>query len=230
MSTSDFRRADFPPAGLFNGLTSQEVDLALSAAKLRRYRAKSVIYRQGEPAQHHLLLREGRARYFYQTSNGKKLILRWILPGYSFGLAGLSPQTDHYLVGTEAVQDSVVLAWETRSMRALEQRLPRLLENGFIITYHLFSWYIATHAALCSQTAQERLSHVLFEYSTMIGRKVPEGFEFDATNEELANAANVNLFTVSRLMSAWHKRKLIQKLRGRVVLRHPNRLFQPVRN
>jgi len=61
--------------------------LVLAAARLRRYPAKSVIYRQADPAENVLLLREGRARYFYETANGKKLILRWLIPGYTFGLA-----------------------------------------------------------------------------------------------------------------------------------------------
>jgi CRP-like cAMP-binding protein len=142
MSNAALRRADFPPAELFRGLTPQEVDLAMNAAKQRRYRAKSVIYHQGEPTQYFLLLREGRARYFYQTENGKKLILRWILPGYSFGLAALSSPMDHYLVSAEAVQDSVVAAWDARTIRALTQQVPRLTENGLFATHYLFSWYI----------------------------------------------------------------------------------------
>jgi CRP/FNR family transcriptional regulator, nitrogen oxide reductase regulator len=224
--TSDFAKTEFPPARLFDGLTHEEVDLVLSAAKLHRYGANSVIYRQGESADHFLLLREGRARYFYRTPNGKKLILRWILPGYAFGWAGLSRELDHYVVSAETVQDSVVLAWDTRTIHALTQRLPRLLENGFFIVGYLLSWYVAAHAALCSRTAQERLSHVLFEYSTKIGRKVAEGFEFDATNEELATAAHVTPFIAKRLLTAWERKKLIQKVGGSIVLRCPERLFQ----
>jgi CRP/FNR family transcriptional regulator, nitrogen oxide reductase regulator len=229
MSISHLRGAEFPPAELFEGLLPQEVDLALSAAKLRRYRARSVIFRQGESAQYSFVLREGRARYFYDTKNGKKLILRWILPGYSFGLAGMLRRMDTYLVGVETTQDSLVLAWDARSIQALKQQLPRLAENALYITNFLFSWYIGAYAALCSESAQERLSHILFEYATKLGRKVAEGFEVDATNEELAEAANVTPFTTSRLMSAWAKRKLLQKLRGKILLRYPERLFHAVK-
>jgi hypothetical protein len=50
---------------------------------------------------------------------------------------------------------------------------------------------------MCSETAQERLSHVLFEYATKVGRKVAEGFEIDATNEEYFrdSSSGVHLFS-----------------------------------
>jgi len=217
---------DFPPVELFRGLTPQEVHLVLAAAKLRRYPAKSVIYRQADPAEHVLLLREGRARYFYETGNGKKLILRWLLPGYAFGFAGVLGQMPEYLVGVEAVQKSVVSVWDTRTFRGLARRLPQLVENGLFITSFSIDWYIAAHAALCSQTAQERLSHILFEYATKIGRKVAGGVEVDATNQELADAANVSHYTTSRLISAWERTGLLQKQRGKIMVRSPEGIFQ----
>jgi len=218
--------ADLPSAELFRGLTSQEVHSVLGAARLRRYPAKSVIYHQADPAKHVLLLREGRARYFYETGNGEKLILRWLLPGYTFGLGGMLLQMPKYLVGVEAVQDSLVSVWDTRSFRGLARRLPQLVENALFITSYSFGWYIAAHAALCSQSAQERLAQILFEYATKVGRKVPGGIELDATNEELADAANVTHFTASRLISAWARTGLVQKQRGKIMLCSPERLFQ----
>jgi CRP/FNR family transcriptional regulator, nitrogen oxide reductase regulator len=220
------RTADLPPAELFRGLAPQEVHLVLAAARLRRYPAKSVIHRRADLAEHVLLLREGRARYFYETRNGKKLILHWLLPGYTFGLAGIVRQMPEYLVGVEAVQDSVVSVWDTRTFRGLARRLPQLVENALFITSFSFDWYIAAHAALCSQTAQERLSHILFEYATKAGRRVAGGIEVDATNQELADAANVTHYTTSRLISAWEKAGLLQKQRGKIMVCSPERLFQ----
>jgi len=36
-----------------------------------------------------------------------------------------------------------------------------------------------------------------------IGRKCPDGIDLEITNEQLANTANITLFTTSRLMSEW---------------------------
>ena len=46
-----------------------------------------------------------------------------------------------------------------------------------------------------------------------------EGIEVNVSNEELANEANVTIFTVSRLLSEWQRKGLLVKSRGRVVIR-----------
>ena len=221
-----FRDVDVPPGTeLLRGLKPPEVDLVLTSATRRRYLAKSVVYRQGDANQSVMLLREGRARFFYETHNGKKLILRGILPGDVFGLGGLVSRIPHYLAGVEAVQDCIVFVWAGPDIRALARRLPQLLENTLYISDNYLSWYIATHAALCSQTARERLAHILFVQSISHGRKVAGGTEVEATNEELADAANITHYTTSRLMSEWEKRGLIHKRRGKVTLCGPESLF-----
>jgi hypothetical protein len=52
----------------------------------------------------------------------------------------------------------------------------------------------------------------------LIGQKVPGGLEVDATNEELANAANITQFTASRLLSEWQRNRAVLKRRGKILL------------
>lgn len=90
-------------------LGRHDIDSILGAAKSRRVSAKSVITYQGEPADCFILLWKGRARYLFETSNGKKLILVWITPGEFFGGAALAARPFNYLLSAEAVRNSVVL-------------------------------------------------------------------------------------------------------------------------
>ena len=102
MSTLEFQAGNVcPNIELLRGLKRQEVDLILAAARVRRVPAKSVMTYQGEPADRLLLLSKGRARYFFETPNGKKLILIWITPGHAFGGAALVPRASTYLLSTE---------------------------------------------------------------------------------------------------------------------------------
>jgi CRP-like cAMP-binding protein len=87
------------------------------------------------------------------------------------------------------------------------------------------SWYVSTHAALTSQTARERLANILLGYAPSVGRKVSGGIELDVTNEELAEAANINPYTASRLISEWQRTGAIRKHRGKILLRSGKRLF-----
>ena len=210
---------------LLRGLGQKEIDLILAAAKRRRFSAKSVMTYQDEPADHLLLLWKGRARYFFETRNGKKLILRWITPGDIFGGAALVSRPSTYIVSTEAVRDSVVLLWDGPTIRALARRFPELLENAIFLAADYFSWYVAAHAALTSKTAQERLAHVLLELAPSIGQKVAGGIELDVTNEELANSANITPYTTSRMVSEWQRSGAIRKHRGKIIIRSPERFF-----
>jgi CRP-like cAMP-binding protein len=226
MSALKFRDVDAPPSiELLRELKKQEIDFVLSAARLRRFSSKSVMTKQGEPADQLFLLWTGRARYFFETANGKRVNLRWITPGHTFGEAALASPPSSYLVSTEAVRDSTALVWYSSTIRDLAQRLPQLLENIILSALDYLSWYVAAHAALTSQTARERLAHVVLGYAPSIGKEGIEGIELDVTNEELAHAANITPYTTSRLMSEWQKTGAIRKQRGKILLRSPKRLF-----
>jgi CRP-like cAMP-binding protein len=215
-----------PNVQLLKGLKPHEIELICAAARTRRVPAKSAITYQGEPADHLLVLWKGRARYFFETPNGKKLILMWITPGQAFGGAALVQRASTYLLSTEAVHDSVVLIWDGPTIRGFARQFSQLLENAIISAVDYLSWYIAAHAALCSENARQRLASVLLGYTSSMGQRVSGGIEFDISNTELANAANITPYTASRILSEWQKSGTIRKLRGKIVVRSTERLFR----
>ena len=226
MTVPEFRAVDVPKGTeLLSGLRPQEVHSLLAAGRTRRFSAKSVITHQGEPADNLLLLWKGRARCFYETADGKKLIHIWMTPGHIFGGAALVSRPSIYLVSTEAVQDSVVLVWDGGTIRTLARRYPRIMENALSIAANYISWYVVALAALTSQTARERLAGVLLGYVSSIGQKVAGGFELELTNEEVADSASITPYTTSRILSEWQKAGAIQKRRGKILLASPERFF-----
>jgi CRP-like cAMP-binding protein len=66
----------------------------------------------------------------------------------------------------------------------------------------------------------------LANLSAGIGQKVQGGVELDIRNEELANEAHISLFTASRLLSAWQRQGILEKRRGKILLRFPSRLLR----
>jgi CRP/FNR family transcriptional regulator, nitrogen oxide reductase regulator len=206
------------------GFSPFDLKVILAAARHRHLPANSVVTNQGDPADHLFLLTRGRARFFLNTPEGKKIILFWLTPGEVIGGAALVSSPTLYLASTETVKDSSMLVWDRAAIRNLASRYPRLLENGLPIAYDYFAWYIADHVALVANTARQRLARVLVYLAQTIGKRVPDGYEFDATNEELSAAANVTPFTASRLLSGWQSVGAVLKSRGKVLLRSPERL------
>jgi CRP-like cAMP-binding protein len=144
-------------------------------------------------------------------------------PGEICGGAALVSRPE-YLVSTEAVEDSCSLVWDRKIIRRLAERYPRLVENALLITFDYLAFYRATHVSLTCHNARQRLAHVLASLASGIGKKVPGGLELNVRNEELANEANVTLFTASRLLNEWQRMGIVEKSRGKVLVRSPERL------
>jgi CRP-like cAMP-binding protein len=180
---------------------------------------------QGQTGNQVFLLASGRARHFFITEGGQKILLNWLVPGDLFGAyAGLLRPIPS-LFGAETVKDCDALVWDRDAIRSLIARYPRILDNGLSIAGRYLAWFLVAHVALSCHTAQQKLAHVLAGLSKGIGQRVPNGFVLDITNEELAYSANVTLFTVSRFMSRWQRQGILQKSRGKILLSSPQRLF-----
>ena len=207
------------------GLTTADRDRVIAAASRRDLRANSVAVHQGDPANFMFLLFTGRARHFYLTPQGKKIVLFWLAPGQIFGAGALLSGPTQYLVGTEILKDSRVLVWHRSRIRALAARVPRLLDNALSVANDYLIWYLAAHTSLVSHTAEQRLAHVVTTLARGFGQKVPSGTCLDLTNEQLANAANVTIFTASRVLNRWQRKGAVVKTRRHLLLRLPEQLF-----
>ncbi len=207
------------------GLAEPEVDAVLTAARQRQYMANSVVTNQDHPADHLFLILTGRGRHFFITPDGQKTLLLWLPPGEVFGGAAFLSKPVPYLVSTEIVMDSCVLVWDRAAVRSVAAQYPRLVENALLIAYDYLVVYRAMHVALTCHTARQRLAAVLVNLASGIGHEVPGGIELDVNNEELANEANVTLFTASRLLSEWQRNGMVVKNRGKVLLRSPAQLL-----
>jgi len=212
-----------PP--LLQVLGKAEVEFVVSAAAQRRCQRGAVLSTEGEAADQFFMLVSGRARYFTLTEDGRRVILRWLLPGDVFGAMAIMHAPDVYLVSTEAVRDSELLVWSRADMRRLVLRHTRLLENVLTTASVYFRWYITAHLAMIAHSAPQRLARVLLRLSKDIGRPVEEGIALDVTNEELADAAHITRFSTSRLLSDWQRKGILSKRRGRLVLTSSERLF-----
>jgi CRP-like cAMP-binding protein len=217
--------ADQLESRFLDGLSEADRAKVLAAASRRLMRANSVAVNQGDPADYLFLLTRGRARHFYITSQGKKIILFWLTPGQIFGGSALLSTPAEYLVGTEMLKDSCLVVWHRDEIRALAARVPRLLDNALSIATDYLTWYLAAYTSLVSDSAEQRLAQVLVTLAHGFGCRVSGGTRIELTNEQLANAANITPFTASRIISSWHRSGAIVKTRGHLLLRHPERLF-----
>ena len=211
-----------------DGVDAADVKTILGAGTLRRFPARSVMISQGYPAGHLFLLLTGRARRFFLTHDGQKIVLLRVLSGDVFGEMVILDRPANYLVSVEAITNSSALVWSRSTIRSLCERYPRLVRNCFSTSVDYLIYYRAAHVSLICNSAPQRLARILANLAEGIGHAVPGGVELDIRNEELANEANVSVFTASRLLSAWQREGILLKRRGKVLLRFPNRLWHRI--
>jgi CRP-like cAMP-binding protein len=80
--------------------------------------------------------------------------------------------------------------------------------------------------ALVTDTAEHRLAYTLTQLGTRTGHLLSDGLEVNVKNEDLASLADISLFTASRLLKNWERQGALEKNRGRVLIRCPEKLLE----
>jgi CRP-like cAMP-binding protein len=210
------------------GLAPEEVAEIVGAASLRRFHARTVVTREGHDAEKLFLFLEGRGRSFATTAKGEKVIILGIFPGDVIGGRTALREPMKYLVSSETVVDSAALMWSRDRFLPFLTKYPRVLENGLLTASDYLESYQELLIAASYDTAGKRVARALEGWAKSVGKTVDEGLGLHINNEDLANQANVTIFTVSRLLSEWQRKGLLVKSRGKVVIRTPVELVDSV--
>jgi CRP-like cAMP-binding protein len=211
--------------GLFKGLGNREICAIRTAATKRTFEASQIIKDAEQPAMHLFLVEVGYVDYFVLTNDGREILLRRLVPGNAFGCAALLTEPNGYFGTARAVHKTEMLLWEHRVVRQLAAAYPRLVENALHASLHYLALYAKRHIRLVSNTAQEKVAHALTNLGSRTGHVLPGGVEVDIKNEDLASLADVNFYTVSRILAAWESQKVVSKSRGKVLIRCPERML-----
>jgi CRP-like cAMP-binding protein len=208
------------------GFATHDLAVVLGAATPRRFHARSLIASEGHCADKVFLVLEGLARTFTTTRRGEKVVLLWIPPGELSGGRAFLSKPMEYMVSTETVRDSLALVWSRNAILPLAKQYPRLMENALLIASDYVESYRDLHVGASYDSASQKVSRVLGNLAEGMGQKGFDGTVLNISNEELANEANVTIFTVSRLLSKWQRKGLLVKSRGSVIVRAPEELIR----
>ena len=184
------------------------------------------MFEQGEDAHSFFVLLHGHVRATKMTPAGQQIVVRYVTPGETFGVAMAIGLTKYPATAT-AVDDSVVLAWPSADMAApggaaslacgehAADRRCRLQETHTRVL------------EMSTEQVERRVAHALLRLAQQAGRKVEQGVEIDfpISRQDIAEMTGTTLHTVSRILSGWEQQGLVEGGRQRIVLREPHRLF-----
>jgi CRP-like cAMP-binding protein len=212
---------------LFAGLDAAALDAILSEARTARYAKNAAVFEQGEDAHSFFVLLHGHVRASKMTPAGEQVVVRYVGPGEAFGVAKAIGLTRYPATAT-AVDDSVVLVWPSAAWPRLVARHPALAANALQTVGSRLQETHTRVIEMSTQHVERRVAHALLRLAKQAGRKVEHGVEIDfpISRQDIAEMTGTTLHTVSRTLSAWEQRGLIESGRQRIVLRDPHKLFE----
>ena len=215
--------ADLP---LFSGFKSEELEEILREARSARHPRNTAIFEQGEDAHSFFLLLHGHVRASKTTSTGEQIVVRYIAPGETFGIA-MAIGLTRYPATATAVDDSVVLAWPTGTWPRLIERFPQLAANTLQTVGSRLQESHTRMLEMATQQVEQRVAHALLRLAKQSGKKLDQGIEIDfpISRQDIAQMTGTTLHTVSRILSGWEQLGLVESGRQRIVLREPHKIF-----
>jgi CRP-like cAMP-binding protein len=153
-------------------------------------------------------------------------VVRYVGPGEIFGVA-TAIGLPRYPATATAVDDSVVLAWPSAIWPRLVAKFPALAVNTLQTVGSRLQETHTRVIEMSTQQVEQRVAHALLRLAKQSGRKVEHGVEIDfpISRQDIAQMTGTTLHTVSRILSGWESRGLIESGRQRIVLREPHKLF-----
>lgn len=209
--------------GLFGGLDREALVDVVSRARTRRVEKGTRIFSQGEEAVACYALIEGRVKILQSGPGGEHLVVRFINPGEMFGTLAVYTGGG-YPADAEAVTDCVEISWPSTVMTELMLHYPQIGLNMISIIGRRLREVQNRLREAASERVERRIARALLRLLQHGGRRTDTGVEIDfpLSRQDLAEMTGTTLHTVSRTLSAWEERGIVELGRQHVVIRQPD--------
>lgn len=192
---------------VLEGLEDDLLDTVAQETRPLRLERDEILFRQGEPARHFYLVREGQIKLFRLGLDGHEKIIDVTGPGGSFAEAVMFMAERSYPVNTAAIEPSELLAVPTEPVR---RTLESSTEACFRLLAHMskrLRQHVAEIDALSLQNGALRLANYLLE--TRGVDQDEEVVQLPLSKKTLAARLSLQPETLSRLLRQFEEQGLI---------------------
>lgn len=224
---SALRRA--PLQRLFQDCSEEHVTSFLARGRSLVRPAGAFFFREGEQLDTFFILESGRVSAYQLTTDGQQALLRYIRPGEPFGLASILPFSRN-LASAQAVEDSAALTWHRDIVHPMIKSSPQLAFNLAGILARSYEEVLERYVRRTTRPVPARIAWALVKLANQIGKQegkqvvIAEGFK----QKDLADFAGTTIYSVSRILNEWQRKKIVEKKRGRVIVPDIDRLSELV--
>lgn len=225
--TANIPRSLIKNLQLFRAVPDDELDAVLAIAQAIRLNAGDAVFQQGQTAENFFILLHGHLKVMQTTAEGDQVMVRYVIPGEVFGIAK-AMRRPSYPASCVAVEESIVLSWPSGEWDRFISGNPQFAANALQTVGQRLQDAHARIKELSTEEVEQRVARCILRLIDSSGEETHEGIaiNFPITRQEIAEMTGTTLHTVSRLLSAWKERGLVDTGRKRVTVRRIDDLIR----
>lgn len=211
---------------LFAGVGPSDLNEIVRDAQSIRYQKGTNVFQQDEEAHSFFVLLHGHLRVVKLTPDGQQVVVRFVTPGELFGIA-MAMNRSTYPATALAVVDSIALVWPSATWPRLVSKHPALALNTMQTIGGRLQDAHTRVVEMSTEQVEKRVAHALLRLAQQAGRKGENGIQIDfpISRQDIAEMTGTTLHTVSRILSAWEDKGLVEGGRQKISLLDPHKLF-----
>ena len=210
---------------MFEKMPDHDVEALLGQAVAKRIGPGESFFEQGATATHFFLLVHGRLKVTQVTANGQQIIVRVVHPGDLFGFARALRRSDY--PGTAiGVTESLAICWPTELWPQFIDRSPHVAVSALNTIGQRLEEAHTRIREMSTEEVERRVAHTVIRLSKQAGRAEAGGIriDFPISRQDIAEMTGTTLHTVSRILSAWESRGIVEGGRQKLLVKDLPRL------
>jgi CRP-like cAMP-binding protein len=210
---------------LFQGLDAAQINEVAAVARRVVRESDSKFFMQGDEATSIFVVVDGRIKVSQITPEGDQVVVRYARSGEMFGCVPLYGGEEYPATAT-AVTPSQALAWDRPTMDSLMERFASIALKALELLGEELADIRSRYQELATERVERRVARALLRLVGQAGEKVDGGVLIDLplSRQDLAELTGTTLHTVSRILSGWERRGIIESGRRRVIICKPHGL------
>lgn len=208
----------------FSAFKGPARDMLLCAFVHGRYRKRHIVFQEGNPATRVFALKSGLLKTYKTSRDGRSQLIALVRPGEVFGLDGVGGS--QYSVTAEVLADAEICFFETALFAEVLARNPALSREIISILSASLADCRGKMLGFGTRTASARLAAFLLSLLPEDAGRDAAGarVELPISRGEVAELIGARLETVSRLLAAMKRGRLLSVAGHRIRIRDRARL------
>jgi CRP-like cAMP-binding protein len=219
---------DLKQVVVFQNATEDELKLILKNSIHRTIEENEFFFLQGDTAKYLYVLINGQVKLMQSNPNGQQVNLRTIHPWQMFGALGAIREEAIYPASAKALEDSTALAIKSEFLNEMIKTHPHISMDLMTLMTSYIQEMQARYRELATERVEQRVANALIRLAGQTGiRSEKEAvIVLSFSRQDVAEMTGTTLYTVSRLLSDWERKGIVETGRERIRILKPHDLVR----